>query len=71
MLGDDGDVAVFGSFAVAVAASTMNDIDECHRRIDCSFCRCDHAIFHVHNFSTDIVAAADSFAAARASADDS
>lgn len=64
-------MAVSGSFAVVVA-STMIGIDECRRRIDCSFCRCDHAIFHARNFSTDIVAAAaaGSFAVARASAGD-
>lgn len=57
--GDDG--AVFGSFAVVVVvvASTMNDTDDCHRKIvqcffpDPSIFR---ALFHAHNSLMDTTA---------------
>lgn len=50
--GDDG-VAVFGSFAVAVVALKMFDIDANHRMISFH----DLATSHVHSFAKDIAVA--------------
>lgn len=61
MLDGGGGVAVFGSFAVVVAALMTFGIGGCHRRTVPPFCRFDLAIFHVHNSLMDIVVAVDSF----------